>query len=278
MLRSSCARSILAALTIIALPTNAAAQADPASIEGIEWHLASYDSGGGPVSVPWTIDATLLLEAGTASGSTGCNTFVGTYTLAAGGLSFDEPIAATEMACVGDADVVEQGYMSILPATATWATPADGVLQLDDAAGVTSLVFEQAVSSLTASDIAGMEARFEALQDHIDQLEDRLRNIRIGTLRDRISELESTVASLQRQVQELRSSGSGASSGGFNERNGCCWKAYRVRSRGPARHGEARIPLERSPPSSASPLRPSYATWRTTSCPALLRPACSSGA
>lgn len=117
MPRYSFMRTSLAVAMLVALPVGTAAQDAATRPEGSEWHLVSYDAEGEPMTVPWMLDATLVLEDGAVSGYNGCNTFTGSYTLDGTSLTFDEPFAVTRMACDGDPATVEQGYMSGLPST-----------------------------------------------------------------------------------------------------------------------------------------------------------------
>lgn len=153
MIRGGLLRTFLAATLVAASATVAAAQEDPVTPEGIEWHLVGYGSDGGLQAVPWDVEATLSLEDGAATGSNGCNTFDAGYVLEGQDLTFEAPIAVTEMACAGAASSVEQGYMGNLPTTATWAID-DGSLELADLEGSVVLAYERVVLGLTATDIA----------------------------------------------------------------------------------------------------------------------------
>ena len=198
MIRTTLSRLALSAALVVAIPITAAAQGEATAPEGVEWHLAGYAVGGEVGIVPWQIDATLLLENGVASGSTGCNQFTGEYALDGTSLTFDPAVAMTRTACPDDQSAVEDGYLANLPQTATWAIE-DGALMLADAAGDHILGFEQTVIALTASDIAAISAMFADQQAQIDQFGGRIDRIRVGTLRDRIKTLEAQVKKLQTQ-------------------------------------------------------------------------------
>lgn len=214
MIRHAITRATLAAALIVTVPIGSMAQDAPVSPEGVEWRLTGYRSGDELVEVPLAVDATLRLEEGSASGSLGCNDFSGSYTIDGAALTFD-PFAVTEMACLGGAVPVEQGYLENLTATATWSL-VDGILDLADDEGSVILTYEEASVDSTAADLAALAARVEAQQAEIESLRERLGNVRIGTLRDRISELEGEVTTLRRQVQALRSRGSGNQAVRFN--------------------------------------------------------------
>ncbi len=205
MMKQTVTHALLAAALVAGTPLATAAQDAAVTPEGIEWHLASSDLDG-PMSVPWTVDPTLRLEDGAASGSTGCNTFSGSYTLDGGSISFEPTMSLTRMACPAPASSVEGAYMAALPEVAAWAIDGDA-LRLSTVDGTVVLEFEQAVVALTPSDVAELAALLGAQQTGIDRLDERIDNIRIGSLRDRIKELESSVAA-------LRSAGSSSSSGG----------------------------------------------------------------
>ncbi len=198
MIRTTLSRLALSATLVVTIPITVAAQGEAATPVGVEWHLAGYAVDGEIGIVPWQIDATLLLEGGVATGSTGCNQFSGNYTLDGTSLTFDPAVAMTRMACPDDQSAVEDGYLVNLPQTATW-TIEDGALMLADAAGDHILGFEQTVIALTASDIAAISAMFADQQAQIDQFGGRIDRIRIGTLRDRIKTLEAQVKKLQAQ-------------------------------------------------------------------------------
>jgi hypothetical protein len=151
--------------------------------------------------VPWYIDATLRLEDGIATGTGGCNTFSGSYTLEDDELRFGESFAVTRKVCPEEPMAVEDAYLANLPLTASWAIE-DGVLSLADADSAPLLDFEQATVSLTASDMAALVRLLGDQQAQIDRLSERLDNMRIGVLRDRIKALES-------QVQAQQSAGTG---------------------------------------------------------------------
>ena len=87
------------------LPGAALAQEEPTTPEGTTWHLTAYAADEVAEIVPWVVDATLLLEGGTTSGSGGCNSFSGSYTIdgealksARGRRSGPRPASSTAMA------------------------------------------------------------------------------------------------------------------------------------------------------------------------------------
>ncbi len=205
MVRTTVTRLALAAALLISFPVATAAQVDEPSPEGVEWHLAGYAVDGEVGIVPWHVDPTLVLEDGSASGSGGCNRFTGTYALDGDALTFDAAFTMTSMACTSEAGEVEDAYMAALPRAAGWSVE-DDVLSLFDEAGERLLDFERAVVSLTASDVAALAVIFADQRAQLDRLDERVDDIRVGTLRDRIKELES-------QVKALRAANASSSSG-----------------------------------------------------------------
>ncbi len=83
----------------------------------------------------------LTLEDGSVAGFSGCNRFMGSYTLEGESLTFG-PLAATMMACV-DQDDQEQRFLGALQSTATWRLE-NGDLVLLDADGSDRLRFSAA--------------------------------------------------------------------------------------------------------------------------------------
>ena len=208
MIRTAFVRASIACLLLASMPALVGAQDEAAtSPEGIEWQLIGYGVDGEIGVVPWSVGASLLLEDGTATGSTGCNRFNGTYQLEGGSLTFDETFAVTRAACPDPQAAVEGAYLANLPQTASWAIE-DGVLSLADAEGAPLLDFEAEALALSANDVAALVGLFESQQAQIDRLGERVDNIRIGVLRDRIKTLEDEVESLR---SSAASSGSGTS-------------------------------------------------------------------
>lgn len=87
-------------------------------LEGTEWVLAEVVGG---VEVPGGVEATLVLEPaeGRTHGSSGCNRFTGTYTLAGGRLTFGMG-ALTRMACAEPLMGLETDYLEALRRVGSW--------------------------------------------------------------------------------------------------------------------------------------------------------------
>jgi heat shock protein HslJ len=111
-------------------PTGAVA---PPELPGTSWTLV--DLAGETVAVSPTI---AFGADGTVSGSAGCNTFNGTYTIDGSAVSFG-PLATTRMACPDDVMSVEDAFLLALDGAASWSIGGDGRLVLD---GETALTFD----------------------------------------------------------------------------------------------------------------------------------------
>ena len=81
------------------------------------------------VPITGTQPPTLLLQNGRASGSTGCNTFSGTYNLDQERLEFG-PLATTRMACEPAAMEQEARFLSILAAARSYSRYGNGSLSI----------------------------------------------------------------------------------------------------------------------------------------------------
>lgn len=194
MIRSFVPRLVLAAALSLSLPLAVAAQ--EATPQDVEWHLVS----AGATEVPWYVDITLTLSGGAATGSVVCNRFSGGYTIDGDAFIFDPPLAVTQKGCPVDPGDVADAYLQALPEVAGWFMEEDALV-LSDATGEPLLTFEQAVVALTSSDVAALAALLEQQQAAdkrlaaaVERLDERVDNMRIGTLRDRIKTLEAQAA------------------------------------------------------------------------------------
>jgi heat shock protein HslJ len=155
-------------------PTSAS-DAGGTPLEGTDWVLDLAQVGAADAGVT----GTLRLGDGTASGSSGCNTFSGGYTLDGDELTFSE-LAGTAMACDDALMTAERAVLDALEATTGYRIDGDTLeLTGDDA---TLLTYEAAAAgSLTgawtitgyltadgsalSSPVAGAEATIEFLED-----------------------------------------------------------------------------------------------------------------
>ena len=95
-------------------------------LSGTSWALTSMDDQ----PVPADVVVTLAFAAGTASGSSGCNTYSGPYTVDGQSLDFGA-LASTRMACAGAAMAIEQAYLAALDGVTTWAVPQDVAIGIE---------------------------------------------------------------------------------------------------------------------------------------------------
>ena len=98
------------------------------SIVPSEWALIELDNQ--PLPAVSQAPTLVLAEDGKANGFAGCNQFSGTYTLAAGQLTFS-PLAATRMFC-GETMNLEQQYLSALGSTRTYRQTANSLELVGD--------------------------------------------------------------------------------------------------------------------------------------------------
>jgi len=104
------------------------AASDPSAVEGVPWVLVSgVDVDGWEASAP----SISFGEDGTASGSSGCNQWGGSYTFDGDTLELGE-IAMTSMGCPPPADEVERAYMDALQQANRWRLEGDELVLLDD--------------------------------------------------------------------------------------------------------------------------------------------------
>jgi len=198
MPRSRLIRVLVAAIFVVTIPSTVLAQEEPASPEGSRWDLTAYAVDGELMPVPWTVDATLQLDTGVASGDGGCNSFSGTYVLEGDSLTFDDEFVRTLAACPEDEMAVENAYLTALPMVATWAI-TEGALQLSDDAGGVILALEPPSIALTAGDVAGILAEFEMLQSDVDRLTKAAK--RTAKLREQVSTLKAELKDVRRQLK-----------------------------------------------------------------------------
>ena len=140
---------ILLATAVVALlaavPAAAFAQDgafEGADIEGRTWILREQATEDGMRAIPEGIVVSLVMDAGMAAGTGGCNRYSASYVVDTERISFGE-IASTLMACPDPAGSVEHRYYADLGLVASW-TSDEGRLTLADADGAPLLVYEAA--------------------------------------------------------------------------------------------------------------------------------------
>jgi len=107
-------------------------------LEGTNWILSdSTDLGVDLEGV--TVSA--RFEEGTVAGTSGCNSYTGSYEVDGEDLTIGPEIASTQMACEEPQTAVEQAYLAALPEVAKFAI-ADDKLTLSNGDGDALLVFD----------------------------------------------------------------------------------------------------------------------------------------
>lgn len=92
----------------------------PPRLEGVEWEVTGYNNGRQAVVSPKVgTRLTLMFKDGQVSGSSGCNSFHGSFTLAENTLTI-HPLAATRRACEDAVMVQEQEFLSAIQSATTW--------------------------------------------------------------------------------------------------------------------------------------------------------------
>jgi heat shock protein HslJ len=117
---------------------------EPLPLVGTTWTLTSIAAGDAVMSVVSGTEITAVFAADeTLSGSAGCNSFSGTYTLAGDRLSFS-PLATTKMACAGYVMTQERVFLDSMSEVASF-TIEGAQLTVLDRSGAMLLGFEGAL-------------------------------------------------------------------------------------------------------------------------------------
>lgn len=198
-----------ASLLAAALPGAALAQAEePFAAEDTQWVLSSYSDGEGMVELPEGVRVTLLLTAGQANGSAGCNTYFGSYEITEDTLTFGE-FGLTQRLCPEPVQGVEDAYLPLLADVAGWAID-DTLLTLSDETGAETLVFGGAVVEVTAADVAALTAELQGLQTQIDEaraevevLTEAAASVNVKKITNRIGTNEDDIDTLQAKTKGL---------------------------------------------------------------------------
>jgi putative lipoprotein len=114
-------------------------------LENTLWNLVSFGELGAEAALVQGSTITLLLAAGQAAGTGGCNGYGGTYQVDGNSISFG-PLTSTKMACA-DAQATEQEgrYLQALESASEYAVEGDQLhVTYDDGNGV--LIFESVLS------------------------------------------------------------------------------------------------------------------------------------
>jgi heat shock protein HslJ len=115
--------------------------AESPSLEGTEWVLVTLR---GETPLPDTAPSAEF-SADQISGSTGCNTYFGTYEVSGGELSIGD-VASTEMWCMEPEGVMdqEQAFLAALASVASYRLAGERLELLDGTGGVILLFEPQA--------------------------------------------------------------------------------------------------------------------------------------
>ena len=131
---------------------SATASTSAATLRGSSWLLASYTGATGPVDAdPQAAAALQFRDAGALSGSTGCNSFSGTYVQDGSAVTVTlGPM--TLMACVDPAVTAqEKAVVDGLGKVASFRGAPDGELTLLDRSGATLLTYRAGLSGLAGT-------------------------------------------------------------------------------------------------------------------------------
>jgi len=124
-----------------AMSVNFLPGAAASGLPGTNWKATGINNGRGAVdSVPAGVDVTAMFGTdGRISGSSGCNTYNGPYTVDGANIKIG-PVMSTMKACEGPAMQTEQLYVKALGNTATWSIDG-GNLFLRDASGAITATY-----------------------------------------------------------------------------------------------------------------------------------------
>lgn len=109
------------------------------TLEGSSWTVTGVNNGNQAVQgVPDGAVPTMQFAAdGTVTGSTGCNSYNGTWLQSGRSLTISD-VASTKVACEGEAATVEQQFLAALGRVSS-LRPSPGALDLLDDSGATQL-------------------------------------------------------------------------------------------------------------------------------------------
>jgi heat shock protein HslJ len=139
---------MLLSLLVTAALTGCAADeptSEPLPAVGTDWEVVSYNDQDVLLEPFLGTTLTLRLNAdGTATGSGGCNTFTGPYTLEGDNISIG-PLATTRMLCAEPAQTMDQEatYLAALQAAQKVVLKSYG-MEFTDPQQATLILFEQA--------------------------------------------------------------------------------------------------------------------------------------
>jgi heat shock protein HslJ len=92
----------------------------PPRLEGVEWEVTGYNNGRQAVVGPKVgTRLTLMFQDGQVTGSSGCNSFQGSFTVAEKALTIG-PLATSRRACEKAVMVQEQEFLTAIQSATTW--------------------------------------------------------------------------------------------------------------------------------------------------------------
>jgi len=144
-------------------------EVEPAPLTGTTWILTGYNNGEGGVTslVRDTEITAIFTEDGIVTGSAGCNSYNGGYSIEDGAISFG-PAATTRMACGSPEGIMEQesAYLAALEAATTYQINGD-TLELAGADGERIATF---VAQDMADKVAGIIWKWQGTQTPVEQV------------------------------------------------------------------------------------------------------------
>lgn len=111
--------------------TSSGGSTDPADLSGT-WVLDTGSIGTLSADAPDGVNVSVVFADGQASGSSGCNTFTGSYEAGDDGSLTFGPLASTMMACEEPQMAVETAYLGALDKVTSFVVDGDLTLSGDD--------------------------------------------------------------------------------------------------------------------------------------------------
>jgi heat shock protein HslJ len=133
-------------------------------LQGTTWKADGYNNGrGAVVSVLAGTEITARFEAGSLTGSAGCNTYTGSYTVSGNAIQISPP-ASTRAFCSTPAGVMEQeaAYLAALPTARTYRIEGNRLfLEAIDGARVASFAASPAATAPEVPSSAAAKIHFD---------------------------------------------------------------------------------------------------------------------
>lgn len=132
--------------------STAASSPAPVELAGTSWDLVSYPGPDGaqqPTAPQASVATLAFVEGGTLAGSTGCNSFSGSYQQSGSQLTI-EPGATTAMGCPGPVADQETAVLAALGEVASFAVAQDNLVLRNNEGGEL-LVYRPGLASLAGT-------------------------------------------------------------------------------------------------------------------------------